>query len=283
MTLVQKDERQAKGKGEEHMNQKLLFFDIDGTLIEDGTGWIPDSTRKAVKMAQEAGHLLFINTGRTRVAIPEKIKQMGFDGYVCGCGTDIFLGDKDLLSSRIPHQLCCEVVRKVRGYQIPVFYEAAEAIYFDSQVQDAEGWVEHARKIFRIEGRDIEEVLRDEEKVYDKFLLILEPTERNLELKEYLSRYFLCIDRTQNVYEVVQKEHSKGTGIRFLCDCLGRSIEDCYAFGDSENDRPMLEAVPHSIAMGNGEEAIKKSCSYVTGSVREDGIYQAMKYFKIIR
>ena len=30
------------------MNQKLLFFDIDGTLVEDVTGWIPDSTREAV-------------------------------------------------------------------------------------------------------------------------------------------------------------------------------------------------------------------------------------------
>lgn len=265
------------------MNQKLLFFDIDGTLVEDVTGWIPDSTREAVKKAREAGHLLFVNTGRTKTAIPEKIAEMGFDGYVCGCGTNIFLGDEELLSSRIPHQLCCEVVKKVRDYQVPVFYEAAEAIYFDSQIKDTEGWVESARKIFKLQGRDIEEVLQDQNKVYDKLLLVLEPTERNLELKEYLSRHFLCIDRTHNMYEVVQKDYSKGTGIRFLCDYLGKSMEDCYAFGDSENDRAMLEAVPHSIAMGNAEEAIKKSCSFVTGSVREDGIYQAMQHFGIIR
>ena len=164
-----------------------------------------------------------------------------------------------------------------------LFYEAAEAIYFDSQIKDTEGWVESARKIFKLQGRDIEEVLQDQNKVYDKLLLVLEPTERNLELKEYLSRHFLCIDRTHNMYEVVQKDYSKGTGIRFLCDYLGKSMEDCYAFGDSENDRAMLEAVPHSIAMGNAEEAIKKSCSFVTGSVREDGIYQAMQHFGIIR
>ena len=111
--------------------------------------------------------------------------------------------------------------------------------------------MESARKIFKLQGRDIEEVLQDQNKVYDKLLLVLEPTERNLELKEYLSRHFLCIDRTHNMYEVVQKDYSKGTGIRFLCDYLGKSMEDCYAFGDSENDRTMLEAVPHSIAMGN--------------------------------
>lgn len=46
---------------------------------------------------------------------------------------------------------------------------------------------------------------------------------------------------------------------------------------------PCWKRFPHSIAMGNAEEAIKKSCSFVTGSVREDGIYQAMQHFGIIR
>ena len=85
------------------------------------------------------------------------------------------------------------------------------------------------------------------------------------------------------MYEVIQKDYSKATGIRFLCDYLGKNIEDCYVFGDSENDRSMLEAVPNSIAMGNGEEAIKECCSYVTKDIEEDGIFEAMKHFGLIR
>ena len=45
----------------------------------------------------------------------------------------------------------------------------------------------------------------------------------------------------------------------------------------------MLEAVPNSIAMGNGEEAIKECCSYVTKDIEEDGIFEAMKHFGLIR
>ena len=235
------------------MEQKLLFFDIDGTLITEGTGKIPESTRKAIKMAREEGHLLFINTGRTRTSLPEKITSLGFDGYVCGCGTNIFLGNKELLSVKLSNEFCTQIAETVP--------------------QDA----------FELQGRDIEEVIQGSEKVFDKLLVILKPERKNQELKEYLSRYFLCIDRGYNMYEVVQRDYSKATGIRFLCQHLGKGIEDCYVFGDSENDRSMLEAVPNSIAMGNSQESIKECCSYVTKDIEEDGIYEAMKHFGLIK
>ena len=46
------------------MNRKLIFFDIDGTIIPEDTGVIPESTKEAIKKAKENGHLVFINTGR---------------------------------------------------------------------------------------------------------------------------------------------------------------------------------------------------------------------------
>ena len=79
------------------MDRSILFFDIDGTILtEDGTRAIPDSTRKALHMAKERGHLLFINTGRVFLNIENRIRDLGFDGYVCGCGTQILYREKEL-------------------------------------------------------------------------------------------------------------------------------------------------------------------------------------------
>lgn len=86
--------------------------------------------------------------------------------------------------------------------------------------------------------------------MYDKLLLILKSTGKSKELKEYLSQYFECIDRGNFMYEMIQKGYSKATGIHFLCEYMGKTLEDCYSFGDSENDMAMLEAVPNSIAHG---------------------------------
>lgn len=45
------------------MKQKILFFDIDGTLIDEETDVVPESAKKALAAAKEKGHLLFICSG----------------------------------------------------------------------------------------------------------------------------------------------------------------------------------------------------------------------------
>ena len=54
-------------------NKKILFFDIDGTLISETSGEIPESTKTALKKAQENGHITIINTGRTRALIEPRL------------------------------------------------------------------------------------------------------------------------------------------------------------------------------------------------------------------
>ena len=86
------------------MNRKLIFFDIDGTIIPEDTGVIPESTKEAIKKAKENGHLVFINTGRTFSGITQPIFDLEFNGYVCGCGTHIYFDGKKIYSSVIPKE-----------------------------------------------------------------------------------------------------------------------------------------------------------------------------------
>ena len=52
------------------MKQKIVFFDIDGTLItEDGNQTLPESTVYAIQELRRRGHLAFINSGRTLLAL----------------------------------------------------------------------------------------------------------------------------------------------------------------------------------------------------------------------
>lgn len=265
------------------MEKKLLFFDIDGTLITEDKGKMPESAAEAVRKAKEEGHLLFINTGRTRASLPKQILDMGFDGYVCGCGTKIILRGEELFKAQLTNEMCREVAETVRSYHIPVIYEAEQGVYVDYQAPDVDKLILVAEEIFSMKMKDIEELLHSETLVYDKLLVFLELTEKNRELMKYLSERFICIDRGNRMYEITQKGYSKATGIAFLCEHLGKDLGDCYVFGDSENDRAMLEAVPNSIAMGNAVESIKRSCSYVTAHIEEDGIYKAMKHFALIK
>ena len=71
------------------MNKRIVFFDIDGTLIDDDTHLIPESAVDAIRQAQKNGHILIVNTGRPNGAMDQCLKDIGFDGYICGGGTYI--------------------------------------------------------------------------------------------------------------------------------------------------------------------------------------------------
>ena len=93
-------------------NRKLLFFDIDKTLLTPYPWAVPASARIALKKAHDNGHLLFVNSGRTYAMIPEIIRKIGFDGYVCGCGSQIYMNGELLFSSSIPNSLCREIIER---------------------------------------------------------------------------------------------------------------------------------------------------------------------------
>ncbi len=49
-------------------NRKLLFFDIDGTLLTPTHG-LSGQCKNALEAAHDNGHLLFVNSGRTYAMI----------------------------------------------------------------------------------------------------------------------------------------------------------------------------------------------------------------------
>ena len=76
-----------------------LFFDIDGTILSEITHKIPESALEALHKAQENGHKTFINTGRTICSVPPMIKRISFDGFLCGCGTQLVAHERIAESS----------------------------------------------------------------------------------------------------------------------------------------------------------------------------------------
>ena len=74
----------------------------------------------------------------------------------------------------------------------------------------------------------------------------------------------------------------KGTCLTYVADHLNISTDDCYAFGDSNNDISMFKAAGHGIAMGNACDELKEIAEYVTDSVNDDGIYHAFEHYHLI-
>ncbi len=82
--------------------------------------------------------------------------------------------------------------------------------------------------------------------------------------------------------EITKAAFDKGLAVRYLSGYLDIPIEDTIAIGDSENDKSMLQAAGIGIAMGNATDNVKEAADDVTGSVDEDGVYDAFQKYGLI-
>ena len=61
--------------------KQIVFFDIDGTLIDDDTQILPDSACEAVAALRRQGHLAILNTGRPHSHIDPRVLALIWDGF----------------------------------------------------------------------------------------------------------------------------------------------------------------------------------------------------------
>ena len=261
------------------MNTKIIFFDIDGTILSHRTFQISDSTKAAIKQAKDNGHLTFINTGRTIAEIDHTITDVGFDGFVCGCGTSISYHGNILLQTTLPTDTTLQLIKDLRELNIEAVLEGSKAIYFDhnsnspliNELRNSQ--FIHNFNLLSWDSPDIS---------IDKFCMWPNTEEGSARFYEKYKDTFDFIDRDRRLYEVVPKNYSKASGIEFLLSHLNIPHENTFALGDGPNDLPMLEYAKHSIAMENAPDDIKRIVSYVTKDVDHDGVAHALKHFNII-
>ena len=63
---------------------------------------------------------------------------------------------------------------------------------------------------------------------------------------------------------------------------FGIKPEETMAFGDGGNDTAMIRCAGVGVAMGNAIENLKSEADYVTASVDEDGVRQALLHWHVI-
>ena len=262
---------------------KLLFFDIDGTLISKTKyRHIPQSAVTAIQAARAKGHKVFINTGRIFANIEDYIKNVGFDGYVCGCGTYVRLGDSVLYYRGLTHEESVKHADTVLAHGAFAVYERYDHLYFDRRMMDDPAMMgTHDR--FTKGGSDTSHYVQDDDFSFDKCFGWYTENSQKEELKEVLSPYFDVMNAGGNYYELQPKGCSKASGIKVVCEALGASESDVYVFGDSPNDESMFDAFENSVCMGDsGETYLFDRVKYVTAGADEDGLMQALKHFDLI-
>lgn len=263
------------------MERSVLFFDIDGTLLSEKTGKIPESAIYALGEAQRRGHMLFINTGRTICSVPAEIRRYPFDGFLCGCGTGIYCHDEELFTSSLTPERGRELIVMAEKCEIGAIAEGAEDVYFPGRISRFDA-LEMTRRYFRRRGMGVECALENGGFIYDKMFIYADGQSDLQRFLEFIEGDMYAMDRGDGTYEVVQKDYSKATACRFIMDRFGFAMDQVYVFGDSSNDLPMFEFAGHAVAMGHHDPVLDPHAEYVTSEVEQDGIARALRHYGLV-
>lgn len=260
------------------MNRKVLFFDYDGTLICNKTKEMTVETKHALQQLKQNGHLLFLNTGRTKAILDERVDALNLDGFILGCGSYIEYRNELLYEIKIPDEIKKEFVNKTKEYHIDAFFEGTNSLYITQNIQSPRLLkIIEQYKREHVDIRYIDELKDDVVKMF----ICFQDLQYEEVFQQWVKKYFEYIDRGRHCVELVLKGNSKATGIQKVINYLNISKEDCYVFGDSNNDLPMFHYIENSALLGN-EESLKSKVKFVCRKAEENGLVEALEKFNLL-
>lgn len=259
----------------------VIFFDIDGTIIDEDTQKIPESAARAIGILTEKGHIPIINTGRPYSHLDPRIRALPFAGWVCGCGMEVYLNNRWLQKIRLDEALSQQVIHAVRQYDMQVIYEVEGGFLLDGDQSVCPRITLESERMLK-KGFAVRQTAEQDLPPIIKFVTFDGPSSRHAEFVSAMAPYLTCMERGKTMVEYVPLGCSKAQGLQMMLDALQVDKNDTFAFGDSTNDIAMFRAVGHPICMGNGMPEAQKEAEFVTDSVLNDGIEKALRHFGLI-
>ncbi len=256
---------------------KAVFFDIDGTLVSFKTHAMPASTERALDMLREKGVKLFISTGRQFRSI-NNLGSRHFDGYITLNGDCCLVGEgKVIYKHPIPQEDIESLIRyQEEVEEFPCALVEEDGLYqnyINDSVKELYGMLNFPYPPLRpLRGNKGKEVYQ--------LIAFFTPGQE--------SRIMAVLPgceatRWNNLFaDVVPKGSNKAIGIDKIIAYYGISLDETMAFGDGGNDVAMLRHAGIGVAMGNAGAEVKEAADYVTTSVDEDGIMNALRHFNVI-
>ncbi len=275
-------------------DRKMLFFDIDGTLI-DFNNKLSESALPALAKARAGGNEIFLATGRSRCQIDERLEAFGFDGMITATGAHIEYKNNVINTHYIPAKELGKIVGFFEEEKIPYIMQCTEHMIFAPFCKD---------KIHELFGENYVKIINSTQKLED--IMAMEEILPNLtkyrtaekfcyydapfsieEVEKILSPEFTVEEmsfgnRGMSSGEVTMAGITKSYGIQKLMERTGVQIENVIAFGDGANDKDMIEFAGVGVVMGNSSENLKKIGDMVTASIEKDGVPKALIKLGII-
>lgn len=275
------------------MDRKLIFFDIDGTLTTPKNK-IPESTKEAITLLKDAGHIPVLSTGRSPGMLADVSHSLGIDSYISLNGQYVIANKEELFKNVISTKDVNQIIEKTYDLGGRAFVLTKDQIIGNNLMHEMMDF-EFMTYIYSLMSdlklidvhtmfnRMTEMPLRTERYTHVEVLgLFIHALEENDQIYKDTLKGFHVTRSTPMLLEVLQDGTNKATGIKQVMQYFGIDQANTYAFGDSLNDLEMIQYVGTGVAMENGRDELKAVADHIAPSVEKDGIYKSLERLSLI-
>ena len=245
---------------------QIVFFDIDGTLIDMEKKEITPKTLEALRRLKALGVLLCLATGRGPLTLP-RFDGVEFDVFLTFNGSYCFDRQGTIFSAPLPQEDVQTIIQNAAALQRPVSVATRDQMLANGADRDLIDYYAFAKREVEVSDR-FEEVARGA--VY-QIMLGCRQTDYPALLRG--TRHAKIAAWWDRAVDIIPADGGKGVAVRRILDHYHLAPDAALAFGDGDNDIEMLQAVGHGVAMANGSQRLKAVADDVCGHVAQDGVY----------
>ena len=255
---------------------KLVLTDIDGTILPKGQKVVSENMRAAIRAAQDAGITVGVATGRAVSGVLPTFEgdTACVQTALATNGMQVYLDGELIHEEYLDHDELVNIVEVVR--EIP----GAGFICFGgpqvNEVYLVAGTVEDLMPVFPSYASKAQPA----DAVPD-FAIVKANVFINSDMAATQDLIALLREKVPGIgfnlpmagfLNVVPLGYSKATGIDYLCESLGISLDEVMVFGDGGNDLEMIEHVPNSVAVANAAPEILAAARYHIGPCTDEPV-----------
>ena len=271
------------------MKKRLLFMDLDGTLLNDEKQ-ITAGNQEALNRVLERGHGVIITTGRPLKSAMDQARKLELDRPGCyliaynGAVIYDWAEQKQIFCRSLSHSAVFRAFDYANAMGLHIQTYDMWKVLVEPRCDDSA--VKRYCGLINMEYRVMEDVRKDLKEEPVKCLIIdYDEMDGLWDVYDWVCANMAddvdCFHSCAQYLEIVPKGMNKGEAVKMLCDMMQVSIEDAVAVGDAANDLTMIEVAGIGVAMANGTEEVKKIANYITErDNNHDGIAEvADKFF----